>query len=191
MFPPQLLETPRLSFRPPTLEDARRVFETYACDPEVTRYMLWRPHRSVADSRAFLSLAVTAWRLGEEHRPWILERKEDGRFVGMIGVSVDGHAVEVGYVIGRAFWGQGYAPEALMGVCDAAFADRAIHRLSAVCDAENTASMRVLEKAGLAYEGLLRSYHVMPNLGETPRDCRLYARVRRDHEEELRPLRPR
>lgn len=180
MFPPSILETLRLRLRVPTLDDTDAVFDAYAADPEVTRFMLWRPHTSTEDTRDFLAEAVTCWRLGEDHRPWAIERSTDGAVIGMIGATVRGHSVEVGYVLARACWGQGLIPEALNAVCDAAFEDPAIHRVWAVCDFENVRSARVLEKAGLRFEGILRSYHVAPSLGPEPRDCRLYARVRRD-----------
>jgi len=180
MFPPSLLETRRLRLRVPTLDDAAAIFRAYATDPAVTRFMLWEPHKSVADSRDFLAQAVTAWRLGDDHRPWVIERLEDGAVVGMIGVTVRRHAVEAGYVLSRAAWGQGLIPEALNTVCDAAFEDPEIHRVWAVCDLENARSARVMEKAGMRFEGILRSYLVMPNIGPEPRDCRLYARVRGD-----------
>jgi len=50
--------------------------------------------------------------------------------------------------------------------------------LTAVCDVENIASARVMEKAGLSREGVLRRWLVHPNLGPEPRDCYGYARVR-------------
>jgi len=178
MFPPSIIETRRLRLREPSLDDAPTIFERYAADPEVTRYMLWRPHEDVTETEEFLSLMVTNWRLGEDHRPWVIER--DGELLGMIGVTISGHAVEVGYVLARRHWGNGYAPEALTAVCDAAFEDPRIHRVWAVCNVANARSARVLEKAGMRFEGILRSYLISPNLRPEPGDCRLYARVRRD-----------
>jgi RimJ/RimL family protein N-acetyltransferase len=53
-----------------------------------------------------------------------------------------------------------------------------IWRIQAFCDVENRASARVLEKAGLTFEGTLRRYMVLPNLSDAPRDMLCYAKVR-------------
>jgi len=53
-----------------------------------------------------------------------------------------------------------------------------IYRVFATCDVDNPASAKVMEKAGMKYEGLLRRYMIHPNVSEEPRDCLMYARVR-------------
>lgn len=174
MFPAETVLTTRLRLRRPTLDDAGRVFETYASDPECTRYLLFRPHEDVADSLDFLSLVATNWHLRAGHRPWVLERLEDDAFVGMVGATVDGREAELGYVIGRPFWGRGYGTEAVAAVRDHAFADSRIARVYATCHVDNAASARVLEKARFAREGILREHLVFPNLGEHAQDCFIY-----------------
>jgi RimJ/RimL family protein N-acetyltransferase len=86
--------------------------------------------------------------------------------------------VEVGYVLERAHWGMGLMTEVVAAVRDAAFADPDIHRFQALCDVENLASARVMEKAGMVREGTLRNYEIHPNRSEAPRDCWMYAVVR-------------
>ena len=68
--------------------------------------------------------------------------------------------------------------EAVCAVADWALAQADIHRVWAVCDIENRASARVLEKAGMTREGVLRGWSLHPNAGGTPRDCWCYARVK-------------
>jgi [ribosomal protein S5]-alanine N-acetyltransferase len=68
--------------------------------------------------------------------------------------------------------------EALTEVVSWALQQPSIFRIGAVCDVENIASARVMEKAGLLREGLLRRWLVHPNVGDDPRDCWSYARVR-------------
>jgi RimJ/RimL family protein N-acetyltransferase len=63
-------------------------------------------------------------------------------------------------------------------VLDYAFENPAMYRVWAVCDAENIASARVMEKAGMSFEGVFRRYQVHPNLSQEPRDARCYALVR-------------
>jgi ribosomal-protein-alanine N-acetyltransferase len=61
MNPPRTLETERLRLRPPALDDAQAIFGEYAQDPQVTRYLTWRPHDSVETTRTFLRRCVQSW----------------------------------------------------------------------------------------------------------------------------------
>ena len=110
----------------------------------------------------------------------LLTTDEDGALLGTIGCTVWFHRAEVGFALGSAYWGQGYMPEALARVCDAAFGDPRIARVQALCDEENTRSARVMEKVGMRLEGRLRSYGHHPNRSAEPRDCLMYALVRGD-----------
>jgi ribosomal-protein-alanine N-acetyltransferase len=112
------------------------------------------------------------------HRVWLIERLDDGALLGTIGCTVWFHRVEIGFALGSEFWGRGYMPEALERVCEAAFSDARIHRVQGLCDEENAQSARVMEKAGMTFEGKLRSYGYHPNRSKTPRDCLMYALVR-------------
>src|SRR5688572_16063721 len=70
------------------------------------------------------------------------------------------------------------ATEATRAFLDSVMAEPTNWRIQAFCDVENTASARVLEKIGLTFEGTLRRYMVLPNLGEVPRDVHCYAKVK-------------
>jgi RimJ/RimL family protein N-acetyltransferase len=67
---------------------------------------------------------------------------------------------------------------ALTAVVDAAFELRGIYRVWAVCDVENPASARVMEKAGMLREGVLKRYMLHPGMGNVPRDVLCYAKTR-------------
>ena len=102
----------------------------------------------------------------------------DGAAVGGIGY-VPGHDVErfsaeIGYWLGEALWGRGITTEALSLVTAHVFRERSFLRLFALPFAENTGSVRVLEKAGYELEGRLRSSTV--KFGE-PKDQLMYAKV--------------
>lgn len=176
-FPPETLDTPRLRLRRPTLDDADAMYRNWASDPEVTRHLTWHAHTGVEESRTVLSAMVERWEKRDAHRAWVLERREDGEVVGLLG-SQAWQGVYFGYVLGRAWWGRGYTTEALRGACDAALAEPDVWRAWAVCDAENVASARVMEKAGMRFEGVLRRFSRLPAFGDAPRDCRCYARVK-------------
>jgi [ribosomal protein S5]-alanine N-acetyltransferase len=68
--------------------------------------------------------------------------------------------------------------EALSEVADWAMRQGDIWRIGAVCDVENLASARVMEKSGLEREGILRRWLVHPNISPEPRDCFSYAKCR-------------
>jgi ribosomal-protein-alanine N-acetyltransferase len=176
MMTPPLLDTPRLRLRIPSLEDADGI-AAYAGDPEVTRYMSWPRHRSIRDADAFLRHALTAVERGEELH-WVVTPRPSEQVLGMVGFRLQGHRAELGYVLARPYWGQGFATEAARAVVEWAIARPQIYRVWAVCDLDNHASVRVLEKIGMAREGRLRRWAISPNLSAEPRDCWCYARVK-------------
>jgi RimJ/RimL family protein N-acetyltransferase len=169
----------RLRLRPPELADAEVIFLAYAQDPEVTRYLIWRPHRSISDTQAFVRRCMDGWRNGTEHS-WVITRAADSGIIGMMAARPDGeHRASVGYVLARAAWGQGYASEALRAVIEAIWMQQPqVFRIWAVCDVDNPASARVMEKAGMQREGRLARFIVHPNLSDEPRDVYLYAATR-------------
>jgi ribosomal-protein-alanine N-acetyltransferase len=175
--PPDILETARLRLRPSTLRDADAIFRDYAQDYEVTKYLQWMPHRSIEETREFLRRCEKA-RAGGTRFPWAIIRKQDNRLLGMVEIGLDGHKVTVGYVLARPHWGCGFMTEAAQTVVDWCSSEPSISRIWAFCDVENHASRRVLEKAGMQCEGILRRWIVHPNCGRNPRDCCCYSRVK-------------
>ncbi len=105
----------------------------------------------------------------------------DGRACGAIGVhlgeEVFRHNAEIGYWLGRAFWGNGIMTTVLKHFADYAMPRFRLHRLQAQAYSDNPASMRVLEKAGFEREGVLRCS--IFKRGELL-DSVMYARVRRE-----------
>jgi RimJ/RimL family protein N-acetyltransferase len=184
---PELVETARLRLRPPRLEDAEAVLATWARDADAARYMTWTPHRTIDDTLVFLRSAQ--WAEQQGHRPWLIERADDARVIGMIGLTIEGdgplidgarvpNRANVGYALGREYWGQGIMTEALREVIAVTLAVPSMYRVYAYCDVENLASARVMEKAGMSFEGVLRRWGVHPNRSSEPRDCLCYAAVR-------------
>lgn len=174
---PEVIRTRRLTLRPPREEDAGAIFQGYAQDPAVTRFLQWRPHQSIAETERFLQECVRAWAEGER-RPWTITREPVDSPRGMVELRVMDHRAELGYVLARAEWGQGLMTEAVEAVLAAALAEPALYRVAAVCDVENVASARVMEKSGMVREGRLRRFAVHPNVAGEPRDVFLYARTR-------------
>ena len=175
--PPEVITTQRLVLRRPKSADAVAKFE-YSRDPEVARYMDWVPHASLRDAAALVEGAASRWESGEEYS-WVITVRPDDHAVGSVGCSPRGHAVELGFVLSRDYWRRGFATEAAKAVLEWAATLDGVFRVWATCDAENTASARVLEKIGMSREGVLRRWAIRPNLEPgVPRDAFIYSWVR-------------
>jgi RimJ/RimL family protein N-acetyltransferase len=159
------------------LDDANAIFAEYAQDPDVTKYLTWRPHPEIETLKVFLQQAVADLQAGRRYF-WVITLKNFDRAVGMIEARVDGHRFDFGYVLSKRCWGNGYMPEALRPIVDWALQQKEIYRIWAFCDVDNRASARVLEKIGMQREGVLRRWIVHPNMGDVPRDCFCYARIK-------------
>lgn len=178
LLPPREFRTARLLARPPAAEDAPAVMAAYAADPAATRYLAWQPYTAVEPLAAFLRGRSEAWDRADGHYAYLLRPLDSEQPIGSIGVFIDEPKAMFGYVLARECWGHGYAAEALRWLVDWAMAEPRLRRAWAYCAAENTASARVMAKAGLHYEGVLRRWQVFPNLGPEPRDCVFHARVK-------------
>ena len=177
--PPTTFTTARLSARPPKPDDASAALATYASDPEVTRYLVWKTHDCIKPLAEFFGLCAGNWEKDDGQLAWLLFLKETRTLIGSIGLEFEpGGRVSFGYVLGKKFWGQGLAAEALTFLVEWALAQPEIFRAYAYCDMENPASVRVMEKAGMVREGVLRRWYTCPNLGPEPRDCVVCAKVR-------------
>jgi [ribosomal protein S5]-alanine N-acetyltransferase len=173
------LTTERLVLRPPRVEDAAANFERYTSDPEVTRYMSWKTNTAVDESAAFLR-SITDPESPPSDQHWAICFEGDPLPCGMITVFGSGQLVALGYVLRRSLWGQGVMPEAVRAVAAEVWRDERTWRLQALAHVDNVASQRVMEKCGLRREGVLRRRFVMPQIGDEPQDCALYAQVRDD-----------
>jgi [ribosomal protein S5]-alanine N-acetyltransferase len=105
----------------------------------------------------------------------LAEQTAPDKLIGVFDARFDQHRMEVGYVLGRAYWGRGLMTEALSAAVAWARTTPHLHRLWAVCDVDNPASARVMEKSGLVFEGVLRRWAMHPNISDVPRDCACYA----------------
>ena len=171
---PEQFLTDRLHLRVPRLEDAKSIFDGWAQDKDVTRYLTWRPHENIEQTQEFVRGCLAAW---ESHTrfPYMITLRTDGKVIGMIDPRIESSKVGIGYGIARAFWGNGFAPEATNAIIGWAFQQPSLHRVYATTDVENIASQRVLEKVGMQREGLLRKYIIHPNISDIPRDSYMYA----------------
>ena len=157
--------------------DADAIFRAYAQDPEVCRFMVWAPHDSVAVTRAFIAESIELWRAGST-LSYVIAESGTNEALGMIKERLDDTTVGLGYVLARSRWGSGLMPEAIGVLVAACLAQPGIFRIQAICDADNHASTRALEKSGFIREGRLERYGIHPNISPEPRAVFMYARVR-------------
>ena len=168
------LETPRLILRRFAAGDASAMFTGWCTDPEVTRYVRFNPHENLAVTQEILSEWVASYEKDDFYN-WGIELKESGQLIGSIGIvpSAEAEAIgywEPGYCLARAFWGQGYATEALRAVVDYFVHGTGQTELHTGHATANPASGRVMEKAGFRYD----RDGVFHKFDGTPMPCRLY-----------------
>jgi len=174
---PDSFETARLWLRPVAVEDADAIFGTYAQDEEVVRYLIWRPHRNLSETQAYVKRCIAT--PPEVERTYMLVSREDNLVRGAFALRQRApHRLDCGYVLARRWWRQGLMTEVLTEVTAWALHQGSVFRIGAVCDVDNVGSARLLEKSGFVREGLLRRWLVHPNISDEPRDCYSYARVR-------------
>lgn len=176
MHPPEVLDTERLRIRKLVEDDAPEIFERWAKDSEITRYLTWSPHTSVEESKAHAKNSVACWEAGTNFT-WVMEDRESGRMVGSIAAYPSEFAVELAYLVAQDSWGRGYMVEAVISVSEWFLAQPSFFRVWAEVDTENQPSARVLEKASFTREGMLRRSIISPNLSSEPRDAFIYGRV--------------
>jgi ribosomal-protein-alanine N-acetyltransferase len=150
-------ETVRLLLRAFRPEDAEDVF-AYAGDPDVTRFVRFETHISVAESRRYIEAAL---KTAAEHQlgPWAMQLKSSSRVIGACGfhhIALEDRRLEIGFVLARRAWHQGLAAEAVMPLLDYALRERQFNRVEAFCNVENSASEKVLLKCGFQFEGTVR-----------------------------------
>jgi ribosomal-protein-alanine N-acetyltransferase len=176
-MPLDTFETARLLLRPVTIMDVDAIFGSYAQDVAVTRYLIWRPHRSRNDTEAYVERCMAT--PSEVERTYMLVGRGDNVVRGAFALRQHApHRLDCGYVLARRWWGQGLMTEVLSEVAIRSLRQPSVFRIGAVCDVENVGSARVLEKSGFVREGLLRRWLLHPNISDEPRDCYSYARVR-------------
>jgi len=158
-----VIETARLRLTRPQIGDASLIFERYASDPEVVKYVGFPCHLRLADTEAFIRYCDHEWTRAAAG-PLLVWSRADGRLLGGTGLGFEsGGVVSTGYVLAKDAWGHGYATEALRAMIDLA-RSLAVPRLIARVHPEHRPSARVLEKCGftLDADGVEATY--FPNL---------------------------
>jgi [ribosomal protein S5]-alanine N-acetyltransferase len=174
------IQTDRFLLRKPRLSDASAIFDAYAQDDLVVQYLVWRKHTDIEATKQFVTYCIDQWASGQS-QPLVIQEHDTERVVGMIDLRRTGHRVNLGYVLARSHWGKGCMTEVCAAIIGYLFSSNPpTFRIEAVCDLENVASARVMEKLGMKREGVLRAYMTHPNVSTMPRDVYMYSLVQDD-----------
>ena len=169
-----VIETDRLLLRTLRMADAEDIFE-WVSDPQVTAYLFWRAHQSIEDSRDFI-----AWVTADNFACWGVVLAKNSKVIGncfLHNVNFEHKRAEIAFNIARKYWGKGYATETAQAVIQFGFEGWHLNRIEGTCMVENRASARVMEKAGMTLEGILRKYVYTK---ERFHDMKLYSILRSD-----------
>lgn len=151
------LETERLLLRKLVPEDAADIFE-YAADDDVAKYMSWDTHKTLEDSQRFINFTLDRY-IKDDAGEWGIILKESGKLIGAVGFhgfDKKNSRAEIGYVLGRRYWGKGIMPEAVRRVLRFAFNELNLNRIECVHALPNEKSGRVMQKTGMTFEGIAR-----------------------------------
>ena len=152
------LETERLILRRFTPNDAPAMYKNWASDPEVTRFLTWPCHPDANASRQLLTLWASEYENPANYN-WAIELREIGEVIGSIAVVRQNESIlaaELGYCMGRAWWGRGLMTEAASAVTRYLFEQEGFNRVAAEHDVDNPRSGRVMQKLGMRFEGVRR-----------------------------------
>lgn len=174
------IETDRLLLRQFVMDDAKDMFDNWANDPEVTKFLLWTTHTDINVTKTTVSEWVESYSDLEKYH-WAIIPKDFGKVIGsvsLVRVSNRNDQCEIGYCIGRAFWNMGYTSEAVKELIKFLFREVGFERIEALHNPDNPASGKVMEKAGMKFEGRLRKLHKDKNSNFY--DCNIYSILREE-----------
>lgn len=154
-----IIETERLILRQFRASDAEFMFKNWASDKEVTKFLTWNAHRSISDSEYVINLWTSQYNDISRYN-WAIVLKELGEPIGgidVVHIYENTDTAEIGYDIGRKWWGQGIVTEAFKAIIPYLF-EVGFNQIRAAHAVKNPASGRVMEKCGLKYEGTFRQF---------------------------------
>ena len=153
----QYIETERLVLRRFELSDAQAMFDNWASNDEVTKYLTWPSYTDVSAVEQKLEQWVSRYTDADRYH-WAIILKENGpQPIGSIGAChwhEDGAVPEIGYCMGKRWWHKGIMTEALGAVIDFLFHQVGVQRIIARHDVNNPHSGGVMRKCGMKFEGI-------------------------------------
>ncbi len=148
-----VLETERLILRPFRQEDAEEVFECWESDPDVARYMFWTSHNDIEKTKEWIRFELGQIEKEDWYRFAII-RKETNELIGtgLIYYEEEVQCWEIGYNLGKKYWGKGYTTEAMQTILEFAVRELKLTEVVGRYAKENPGSGKVMQKLGFKYE---------------------------------------
>lgn len=177
------ISTPRLTLREFVKSDFDAIL-AYSADPRVTKYLFFGPRDADGTADYLEGLLASQQELPRTRFELAVEESGSSRVIGACDLSlIERNVVDLGYMLGLADWGKGYATEISLALIDAAFFDLRAERIISTVDVNNQASIRVLEKVGMRWEAVFRKHRRAKNRWW---DCHLFVLPREVWELDVR-----
>jgi RimJ/RimL family protein N-acetyltransferase len=165
------ISTERLELREFTRLDVEGIFQ-FSSDPRVTRYLFFGPRDRDGAAEYLEGLLESQRELPRTRFELAVVERESATLIGACDLSlIERNVADLGYMLGAAHWGKGYATEISLALIDAAFFDLKADRVISTVDVNNQASINVLEKIGMRWEAVFRRHRRAKNRWW---DCHLY-----------------
>jgi len=165
------IATSRLNLRDFVRSDFDAI-HAYSSDPRVTKFLFFGPRDEDSTAEYLDGLLASQVELPRTRFELAVEESASARVIGACDLSlIERNVVDLGYMLGMADWGKGYATEIALALIDAAFFDLRAARIISTVDVNNKASIRVLEKIGMRWEAVFRKHRRAKNRWW---DCHLY-----------------
>ena len=150
----QTLQTDRLILRRFVESDAKAMFQNWASSAENLAYVTWDPHLNLEVTRNSIRNWVASYAHPNYYK-WAICLKENPEQVigdiSIVAMDENDSSCEIGYILGKNYWGRGMMTEALKGALDFCFTQAGMQKVRARYASLNPASGRVMEKAGMSY----------------------------------------
>ena len=153
------LETQNLILRKIQNGDYKPAFKNYCSDEDVTDYVLWEVHKNEEETKELFSLWMNTYDEEDTYK-WVIVYKENNEVIGMIDAFkrlMKYDTAEIGYCLGKGYWNKGLMTEALKEVIRFMFEECGAETIYAEYLENNPASGKVMQKAGMTYDGRFRS----------------------------------
>ena len=177
------LKTERLILRKVKLDDVKDIYNKLATDEKIIDFLSWNDNPSIEFTKKMVEDILEEYTTEKAIYKWIIEEGNTNQIVGMILMDTFNEerlVAEIDYCIASNYRGNGYATEALKKVIEYLIFEVGFFRIEAVHNMNNEASGKVMQKAGMKYEGTLRGRAISLNAEGNPDDLKMYAIIKTD-----------
>lgn len=178
------IKTERLLLRKVTLNDFEEFYNKLATDENIINFLSWNANPTRESVQKMVNEIIENYNNRISYT-WLIEKLDTKEIIGIILVDTYNEerlVAELDYGIAEKFRGNNYATEALKAVIEYLILNVGFYRVEAVHNMDNPASGKVMQKAGMKYEGLLRGRAISLNEQGNPDDMKMYAIIKTDLE---------